>query len=316
MRVQSPSQSPWAGRAISSPAVIPVAGDAAAAATPLRVSARLGRIAVGVATVELALLYAPTIAWLWGRWTASVWEHAHGLLIVPVVLYFISQELRPLAGRPPSSSPWGFVLLAPALALHVLDTGMHTQLLSAASLLLAAPGLSLLALGIERTRAIAFPLALLAFALPIPLAFTEQMHWQLRQLVTATTGWALPMLGIPVFTEGTTIVMPSASLEIADACSGFTTLYAATAVALLTAYTTRSNSRRVLVLLSAVPLAVAANLLRVMALALLVVWRGPAILDTFVHPLSGLMTFALALPIIFWLGGDLRSPASRNEARA
>ena len=42
----------------------------------------------------------------------------------------------------------------------------------------------------------------------------------------------------------------------------------------------------------------------------LVVWRGEPILETFVHPLSGMMTFALSLPIIFWLGGP---PAPRTD---
>jgi exosortase/archaeosortase family protein len=59
-------------------------------------------------------------------------------------------------------------------------------------------------------------------------------------------------------------------------------------------------------LLSAAPIAIAANVLRVIALVVLVAWRGSGILETFVHPLSGAMTFVLALPIIFWLGDDSR----------
>jgi exosortase/archaeosortase family protein len=62
-----------------------------------------------------------------------------------------------------------------------------------------------------------------------------------------------------------------------------------------------------LVLAAAAPLAIAANVLRVVALSALVVWYGSGVLDTFIHPLSGMMTFALALPVLFWLGGDLRS---------
>ena len=267
------------------------------------------RVVLAAAAAELVLLYAPTVAWLWGRWTENVWTHAHGLLIVPLVLYFAYGELRPLAARPPASSVWGLVLLIPGLMLHVLDTGMHTQLLSAASMLLVLPGLSLLGLGVERTRAIAFPLALLTLALPIPLAFTDPIHMALRRLVTSAMASMLPLVGISVFAEGTTILMPAGALEIADACSGFTTLYASGAVALLTAYTTTSAGRRVLVLAAALPLAIAANLLRVALLAVLVTWRGHAILDTVVHPLSGLMTFALALPVIFWLGTDRRTPA-------
>jgi exosortase len=180
---------------------------------------------------------------------------------------------------------------------------------------LALPGLSLLLLGLERTRAILFPLAFLAFALPIPLALTEQVHWQLRLLVTAVTASAVPLAGVPVFTEGTAVYVPGGALQIADACSGFSTLYAAVAVAFLTAYTTRSAARRAVVLLAAVPVAIAANLIRVIALVLLVAWQGTGILETFVHPLSGMMTFALALPVIFWLGGDPRREPPQGTRR-
>ena len=66
-------------------------------------------------------------------------------------------------------------------------------------------------------------------------------------------------------------------------------------------------------LLFAAPLAIAANVLRIVLLTVLVVWKGGWVLDTFIHPLSGMMTFAIALPIIFWLGGDARrAPRDAN----
>jgi exosortase len=268
------------------------------------------RVVLAIVALELAVLFAPTVAWLFDRWTLSVWQHAHGLLIPPVAAYFAYHELKPLAARPRTASAWGFVFLVAALALHALDAGMHTQLLSAAALFLALPGLSLLLLGMERTRAIAFPLVFLFFALPIPLAFTEQIHWQLRQLVTAVTSTALPWWGVPVFAEGTSLHLPNGAVEIADACSGFSTLYASVAVAVLTAYSARTWPRRLLVLGSAVPIAIAANLVRVVFLVLMVNWRGAEILDTFIHPLSGMATFAMALPVIFWLGGDSRKTST------
>ena len=277
----------------------PLAQETAAPARPA-----WQRAALVILGIEFVALFGPTMLWLYDRWTMSVWQHAHGLLIPPVVAYFAYQELKPLARRPMTASAWGFAFLVPALLIHALDAGMHTQLLSAAAMMLALPGLSLLLLGTERTRAIAFPLAFLAFALPIPLAFTEQIHWQLRQIATAGTAFVVPLLGIPVFVEGTTLHLARGVLQVADACSGFSTLYAAIAVAALTAYSTQSTTRRMVVLASAVPIAIAANLLRVIALVLLVVWQGEAILETWVHPASGMATFALALPIIFWLGED------------
>lgn len=278
--------------------------------SPLAYRSWWQRLGLVLLVTELALLFGPTLLWLYDRWTTSVWQDAHGLLIAPVVGYFAYQELKPFAGRPVSSSAWGFAFLVPALTLHALDAGMHTQLLSAAALILSLPGLSLLLLGVERTRAIAFPLAFLAFSLPIPLAFTEQIHWQLRQVATAATAAIVPWLGVPVFVEGTTLHLANGVVQVADACSGFSTLYAAAAVACLTAYATPSRWRRALVLLSAVPLAIGANLLRVISLVLLVEWKGPEILDTVLHPLSGLLTFALALPIIFWLGKSSRTGRS------
>ncbi len=261
------------------------------------------RIALGAVGVELIVLYAPTVRWLFGRWTMSVWHNAHGLLIPPVVAYLAYEELKPLRHLPRASSAWGFAFLVPAMILHALDAGMHTELLSAISILLAMPGLSLLLLGAQRTRAILFPLVFLAFALPIPLALTEQIHWQLRKVAIAGTAAIVPWFGIPVFVEGTTLQMAQGALQIVDACSGFSTLYAAAAVACLTAYTAASPFRRALVLLTFAPLAIGANLLRIVLLVVLVVTQGKDILETPLHPLSGLMTFALALPVIFWLGG-------------
>ena len=265
------------------------------------------RVWLWLVLVGLIALFAPTLVWLWGRWTLSVWHNAHGLLILPVAAYFVREELRATRHLPPSSSAWGFVILVPALLLRAFDAGMHTELLSAAAIVLAMPGLSLLLLGWARTRAILIPLLFLGLALPIPLSFTESIHLQLRYLATAGTAAVLPWVGIPVFTEGTTLHIARGPIEVADACSGFSTLYAAVAVALLTAYQSRSSARRALVLVAAAPIAIVSNILRVLLLVALVAWYGTPILDTYVHPLSGIMTFALSLPLIFWLGGDARS---------
>lgn len=274
--------------------------------------ARLSRLVPGLVLAELMMLYAPTVQWLYGRWTLSVWHNAHGLVIPFVVAYFVHQELKAFPARRSDGSAWGFAILIPALGLQALDAGLHTQLLSAISLVMALPGLALLFLGREKTRAIAFPLAFAAFMLPIPLGFTERIHLWLRHIITAGTEWFLPLVGIPVLTEGTTLHFASATLLVSDACSGFSTLYAAVAVACLTAHSTPSTARRLIVLLAAAPLAIGTNLLRVILLSLVVVWQGTDILATFVHPLSGMLTFALALPIIFWLG----QPSPRHAVAA
>jgi exosortase len=289
---------------------------AGAAVTPPPSDARASGAALWLVLAGLLAVFAPTLMWLWERWTMSVWQNAHGLLLVPVVGYFVREELTALRHLPRSSNPWGFVLLLPALALHALDAGMHTELLSAGALVLALPGLAFLFLGTARAKAILVPLLFLALTLPIPLSFTERIHLALRHVATDATAWVVPMFGVPVFVEGTTLNTAHGTLEVADACSGFSTLYAAVAVAMLTAYQAASPARRVLVLLGAAPIAIAANILRVVILVLLVVWQGGDILETFVHPLSGIMTFVLALPLIFWLGGEQRALVSATAPAA
>jgi exosortase/archaeosortase family protein len=76
------------------------------------------------------------------------------------------------------------------------------------------------------------------------------------------------------------------------------------AEALHTAYNTQKNTRHEIVIMVAAPLAILANVVRVTFLVLMVVWTGVDVLETWVHPASGMMTFVLALPVIFWLGGD------------
>jgi exosortase len=298
----------------TSPSIAGSAVDAAIVAVPDTRATWWQRAGLYVLLGELIVLYAPTAKFLWERWTMSVWHNAHGLLVPPVVAYLIYQELKRFDGPAPRSSAWGFAWLVPAMLLQAFDAGMHTQLLSAASIIIALPGLSLLFLGVERTRAIAFPLAFLLAALPIPLGMTEQIHMQLRVIATVASGWLVPLLGIPTYAEGTTLHIPPGTLQISDACSGFSTLYAAAAVACLTAHSAPTMGRKALVLLTAAPLAIAANIIRIILLVLLIMWQGAWVLDSFLHPLSGMMTFAISLPIIFWLGGDPNSVRPRSNA--
>jgi exosortase len=259
--------------------------------------------------VQLGVLFAPTLIWLWGRWTLSVWNNGHGILIALVVSYLVWGELRKTIDLPKSSNAWGFAILIPALLLHMLDTGINTQILAAAALFFVLPGLSLLFFGTRRTIAILFPLATLFLTLPIPLFLTESIHLTLRHIATDSVAWLLPLFGVPVYSTGTLLQIPNGSLQVADACSGFSTLYATVTVAILTAYFCPVVHRRVLVLLIAVPLAIVVNIVRVLLFTLLVHWIGLDVLATSAHEISGLLTFIVALPIVFWLG---RPPATEQ----
>jgi exosortase len=278
---------------------------------PARFDARLWLVLLAVVAI-----YAPTVAWLWDRWTMSVWHNAHGMLIPFVVAYFVHDELKRYEGPPEAGSAWGFAWLVPAMLMHVIDGAMHTQLLSAASIVVALPGLSYLLLGPSRTRRILFPLLFLAFMLPIPLGITERIHLALRHLTARGVEHLVPLFGVPLFRENLTLETGGARLFVADACSGFSTLYASMTVACLTAYFCPVPWRRVAVLLGAAPIAIAANILRVAILVLLVRYYGNGVLETWMHEGSGILTFVLALPIIFWIGSPPPGPVAPKPSPA
>jgi exosortase len=253
--------------------------------------------------ILLALLvFAPTIHWLWQRWTMSVWHNVHGMFVPLIVAYLIYEVLRSDQMVDAEQSAWGFLFLIAGLGMIVLDSAIRTQLLSAIGMVVCLPGLSLLLLGKRRTQALAFVWILSFFMLPIPAAFIERFTLLLRRIAAAGTAQVIALLGVPIAREDTTLFLPAGSLSITDACSGFSVLYASVTLALVLAYMNRSWPRRLLLLAAAFPIAMACNILRCALLALIVQRWGTGILHTGLHPASGLLTFAAAAVLLAFLG--------------
>jgi hypothetical protein len=130
-------------------------------------------------------LAAPTLAFLWERWTRSIWNNGHGIFVPLLVGLLAHHALRREPTKREEPSAWGFAFLVPALVLVAADSAIQTELMAAAGILLTLPGLALLLLGARRARALAFPCFLSFFMLPIPAAFMETIHDALRRLTTA-----------------------------------------------------------------------------------------------------------------------------------
>ena len=259
------------------------------------------RRAAGLAVLALALglVYYPTVQWLLHRWSLGVWYQLHGFAVFPIAIWLAWDRLRKLPAAPRAASAWGFAFLAPAVLLQTLDALLRFEIFSAIALLLTIPGLCLLLLGRERTKAIWFPLLFLGFALPIPLAVARKIHLVMRHVAATGTEWTLDFLGYEVTRQGTALQVGPNAIEIADACSGFSTLTALLMVGMLLAYLARVRSWRALTFIALTfPIALLANLARVVVLIMLVAAFDSDILGTLAHPLSGVGTFVLALGML------------------
>lgn len=249
-----------------------------------------------------ALVYAPTAIWFVERWSMGVWWHIHGFIVFPIAIWLAQARLRSLPPSPPSHSALGFLFLVPAALLAALDAMLGFEILSAFSMLLAIVGLAFLLLGRGRTRAIWFPLLFLGFAIPIPLFVARPIHMVLRHIAAMGSGTALDFMGYDVRRSGLHIEVGPEKLEIADACSGFSTLMAMLMVALLLAYLGRMRPwRSALLVLWVFPAAAAANIARCVLLSMFIAAFGGEILETALHPISGMLTFAIALGLLLGL---------------
>ena len=246
---------------------------------------------------------APTLSWLWYRWTLGIYYNGHAVLMPLVVAYLAYQELREDTSTAPESSAWGFAFLVPSLALLVLDSAIGTQILSAIALVTALPGFSLLLLGRRRTRKLIFPLIIAAFMLPIPAGAVAPVHLLLREATAWGATQLIPLFGIPIHAVGTLLHVPGETILVADACSGFSTLYAALTTGLILAHWSRSSSRRALLLVAAVGLSLLSNIVRITLLVILIYLYGGDLLKTPIHEISGLITFSLVLIAMFLIAG-------------
>jgi exosortase len=273
-----------------------------------------------------ALAFAPTVAWLYGHWTSSVYRNGHGIFVPFVMAYLAYEHLKQDPDPEPKSSAWGFAFLVPALVLLAIDAPIKTEILSAFALVLALPGLSLLLLGKERTRALALPLVLGLFMLPIPAGVLAPVHPVLQQITAVGTEWVLPLFGVRAWRDDLVLHVPGVTVMVAENCSGFASLYASILTAIVLVYLVRSPRRRLAIALSVVPLALFVNVLRVAALVLLSMRYGVGILDTWVHSGTGVAVFAIVIPLLFWIAGPeamrsapgrgLRTPLSARFAPA
>jgi exosortase len=173
--------------------------------------------------------------------------------------------------------------------------------------LIVLAGLIVLFLGWSFFRALLFPWAFLFLMIPIPAIIFNQITFPLQLLASKLASTILPSMGVPVFREGNIINLPAMQLEVADACSGIRSLMALTTLAVIYGYLMeRSLAVRVLLVVASVPIAVAANGLRIVGTGLLVQYWDPGKAEGFFHEFQGWLVFVASLVMLYLLHRLLR----------
>lgn len=273
-------------------------------------------IIVGVALVALiAYVYYATLANLVRDWWTDP-NFSHGFFVPAFSLFVLWQQREQLAGLKPEPSWWGSLFVAGALAMMVLGALGAELFLARTSFIVLLGGLIIHFLGWRIFRAVLFPWAVLFLMVPLPAIVFNQITFPLQLLASRLATVLLSLLGVPVLREGNVIQLPIMSLEVAEACSGIRSLVSLTTLAVIYGYFIEPRTgRRVWMAIFAIPIAVAANAMRVMGTGLVAQYWDPAKAEGFFHEFSGWIIFILSLAMLLLVHRAMRLFDRGPEAR-
>jgi exosortase len=244
--------------------------------------------------------YWPALAAMAGRWTGDP-QYSHGYL-VPVfalVLLWLRRDRLDLAAC--RTCWWGVPLLLFACVLRLAGAVLFYEWLDGLSLLPCLAGVCLLLGGVAALRWSCPAIAFLAFMLPLPWQVEVALAAPLRSAATVASTYLLQTLGLCALARGNVIVLGRHEIGVAEACSGLSMLLVFLALAFaLVLVLRRARWKKVTLVLSAIPIAVLSNVLRITLTGVLFETAGKGPAELFYHDLAGWLMMPLALGL-FWL---------------
>ena len=262
----------------------------------------------GVLLLGLAALYVPTYIDLSkGLWREDEYAHAPIILAVAGWLLWRCREAL-FDSRLRAAPAWGGSLLVAGLVLYLLGRTQSLPLFEVASHIPVIAGAILLVRGFEGLKRAAFPVFFLLFAVPLPGFMLDFITGPLKELVSSLVAPLLVAFGYPVERAGVVLWVGDYQMLVADACSGLNSLYSLFALGLLYTHVTqpRSAARTALVVAAMVPIAVVANIFRVLLLVLVTYHLGPEVAQGWVHDVAGMMVFVIALGLMLGVDAVVR----------
>ena len=263
------------------------------------------RMAFAMAATLFAVLivtHLPTLGNMIDRWTHDP-QYSHGF-IVPifalVVLWSRRDMLKQLTWQP----AWiGLASIAIGVSMRFIAAQVDIEPLDALSLLPTAFGLVLL-VGGWSVLSWSWPaLAFLAFMMPLPFSIETALALPLRRIATDMSTYALQTLGCPAYAEGNIIFIEDMRLGVEEACSGLGMLMTFFALATALAMIVNASLKDWLILLaSAIPIAILANVIRITAtgIAYYLGGKDSPVADMIYHDLAGWLMMPMAVAML-WL---------------
>ncbi len=252
-------------------------------------------------------MYLPVYWWAAG----GIWQsddHAHGPLVLAVVILLFWTLRRPLWELLPQSQIWtGWPLFAVGLLAYVLGRALEFTILQFASQIPLLAGVLLLLRGAPALRLAWFPVLYLVFMIPLPGPLVDALTGPLKQWISVIVEALLHAVGYPIARSGVIISIGQYQMLVADACSGLHSMFSLSALGTLFMYLRGRKSRwhNLVMLLAILPIAFVANIVRVVLLMLVTYHLGDEAGQGFLHGAAGFVLMLVALIIFFALDSTI-----------
>ena len=250
-----------------------------------------------------AALYVPTyVALANGPWNDE--QNAHGPLVVFVIFWLFYQYREKLSALPEGGNLWAAcALLGFGLLLFLIGRALEIVYFEAFSQIPVMAGVIMAIYGQRGIRIAWFALLYMIFLVPLPGVVIDAVTGPLKEWVSVIAENALYYSGFPIARNGVVLKIGQYQLLVADACSGLNSMYSLSAMGLMFLYVMggRGWLRKAVLLISILPIAFVANIVRVVSLVLVTYYLGDEAGQGFLHGFSGMLLFAVSMLMLYGL---------------
>ena len=242
-------------------------------------------------------VYYSSLAYMISQWERE--DYSYCYLIPFIVLYLIWEKRNQLASLPSVSSWKGLIPFILGIVFFWLGELGGEYFTLYISFWLVMVGICWMHLGWEKLKTIAFPLLFSLTMFPFPNFLHNKISVNLK-LISSQLGVAMMQLyGMSAYREGNVIDLGFTQLQVVDACSGLRYLFPLIVLGILLAYFFKAAFwKRVIVVISTIPLSIITNSLRIALTGILYEAWGAKVAEGFFHGFSGWFIFMFSLGVL------------------
>jgi len=236
---------------------------------------------------------------MFDRWTAAETYYSHGFLVPVICIFLVWKKRREFSALTPASDKLGWVLFIIGIIIHFFSSLWQVYFSSGFSIIFVISGLVLLYFGREYMRKVLFPVMFLGFMIPLPLVAISNISFRLKIIASQAAVFFVNIIGMPAVREGSVIKTAHSSLVVEDPCSGIRSLIALIALGCLMAYLSKSvRWKKAILFLSSIPIAIFANVIRIVVLTLVGEMYGTQFATGMFHDIMGFVVFVIAFAFL------------------